>query len=69
MEQQHSFWRTGTIDITNLIFNWAILNAISNADQVCQVTYSAVGFWQMESLLHDILVKAGLGDLSGLHSK
>jgi hypothetical protein len=45
------------------------VNAISNDEQVGQVTYSAVGLWQMESLLHDILVKAGLGDLSGLHSK
>jgi hypothetical protein len=69
MEQQHSFWRTRAIEITYFIFHWTILYAISNADQVGQVTYSAAGFWQMESLLHDILVKAGLGDLSRLHSK
>jgi hypothetical protein len=69
MEQQHSFWRTRAIDITYLIFHWTILYAISNADQVGQVAYSAVGLRQMESLLHDILIKAGLGDLSGLHSK
>ena len=69
MKQQHSFWWTGTINITYFIFHWTVFNAISNADQVGQVTYSAVGLRQMESLLHDILVKAGLGDLSGLHSK
>jgi hypothetical protein len=69
MKQQHFFRRTSAIDITYLIFHWAVLNAISNADQVGQVTYSTVGLRQMESLLHDILVKAGLGDLSGLHSK